>query len=122
MKIGVSFRLNVTKIDKARLFKGAKGTYLDFTGFIDLDNLDQYGNSGFIAQDITKEEKDSGVQGNILGNSKVFWKEGGQAPQANQQAPQQQAPQQQQSPQQIQTSGQPNPYDFNNTFDDSTPF
>jgi len=100
-KIGVSFKLDVTKIDKARLFKGAKGTYLDFTGFIDLDNLDQYGNSGFIAQDITKEEKDSGVQGNILGNSKVFWKEGGQAPQANQPSQQQynQAPQQvQQAP------------------------
>jgi len=100
MKIGVSFKLDVTKIDKARLFKGQKGTYLDFTGFIDLDNLDQYGNSGFIAQDITKEEKDQGVKGNILGNSKVFWREGGQAPQPQQQqqAPQQQAPQAQAGP------------------------
>jgi len=113
-KIGVSFKLDVTKIDKARLFKGAKGTYLDFTGFIDLDNLDQYGNSGFIAQDITKEEKDSGVQGNILGNSKVFWKEGGQAPQANQQPAQQQQykPAQPPAP----------PSDFNNDFDDDCAF
>ena len=94
-RIGVSFKLDVTKIDKARLFKGQKGTYLDFTGFIDLENLDQYGNSGFISQDVTKEEKDKGVQGNILGNTKVFWKEGGQAPQDNQQ----QQPQQQQPPQ-----------------------
>ena len=116
-KIGVSFKLDVTKIDKARLFKGAKGTYLDFTGFIDLDNLDQYGNSGFIAQDITKEEKDSGVQGNILGNSKVFWKEGGQAPQANQPAQQQQYNQAPSAPvPQAQAS------DFNDDFSDDIPF
>ena len=119
-KIGVSFKLDVKKIDKARLFQGAKGTYLDFTGFIDLDNLDQYGNSGFIAQDITKEEKDSGVQGNILGNSKVFWKEGGQAPQANQQA--NQSPPQQQQPPQIQGQQGPAPTDFSSDFDDAIPF
>ena len=88
-KIGVSFKLDVTKIDKARLFKGAKGTYLDFTGFIDLDILDQYGNNGFIAQDVTKEERDGGIKGNILGNAKVFWKDDGQVAQPNQQPTQQ---------------------------------
>ena len=95
-KIGVSFKIDVSKIDKARLFKGAKGTYLDITSFIDLDQLDQYGNSGMITQDVSKEEKDQGVKGPILGNCKVFWSDSGATPQQpaahNQQ--QQYAPQQ----------------------------
>tara|TARA_R110000868_G_C10972546_1_gene770389 strand:+ start:30658 stop:30984 length:327 start_codon:yes stop_codon:yes gene_type:complete len=86
MKIGVSVKIDVTKIDKARLFKGAKGTYLDLTTFIDIDNLDQYDNSGFISQSVTKEERDQGVQGAILGNVKVFYRD------QPQQAPQQSAP------------------------------
>ena len=80
-KIGVSFKLDVTKIDKARLFKGAKGTYLDITSFIDLDQLDQYSNSGMVTQDVTKEEKDQGVKGPILGNCKVFWSDDRAQPQ-----------------------------------------
>jgi hypothetical protein len=82
-KIGVSLKINVSKIEKARLFKGEKGQYLDATVFIDLDELDQYGNSGMITQDVSKEEKQAGTKGAILGNGKVFWKDEGQAPQAN---------------------------------------
>lgn len=97
-KIGVSLKIDVTKIDKARLFKGQKGTYLDATAFIDLDQLDQYGNSGMITQDVSKEEKDQGVKGAILGNSKVFWSDAGQAPQQQPQGqPQPQKPSQQQA-------------------------
>lgn len=79
-KIGVSLKIAVSKIEKARLFKGEKGTYLDATVFIDLDQLDQYGNSGMITQDVSKDEKAQGVKGPILGNCKVFWSEGGNAP------------------------------------------
>lgn len=86
-KVGVSLKLDVTKIDKARLFKGEKGVYLDATVFIDLDDKDQYGNSGMITQDVTKEERDQKVQGNILGNCKVFWSDSGSAPQQTQQQP-----------------------------------
>jgi hypothetical protein len=81
-KIGVSFKIDVTKIEKARLFVGQKGKYLDATVFIDLDELDQYGNSGMITQDVSKEEKQAGTKGAILGNSKVFWRDEGQAPHA----------------------------------------
>ncbi|AUR85399.1 hypothetical protein NVP1074O_31 [Vibrio phage 1.074.O._10N.222.49.B7] len=87
-KVGVSLKLDVTKIDKARLFNGQKGTYLDATVFIDLDELDQYGNSGMITQDVSKEEKQQGVKGNILGNCKLFWSDAGQAPQQQQVTPQ----------------------------------
>ena len=95
-KIALSLKINVSKIDKARLFSGQKGTYLDATIFVELAELDQYGNSGMITQDVTKEEKAQGVKGNILGNGKVFWVENGQAPQPQGQGGyQQQAPQQQ---------------------------
>ena len=109
MKIGVRVKMNVSQIDKARLFKGNKGIYLDATVFIDIDQKDQYDNNGMITQDITKEEKDNGVQGNILGNVQVFWSDQQQAQQApqqqggfqQQQAPQQQGGFQQQAPTQV---------------------
>jgi hypothetical protein len=87
MKIGVEVRIDVSKIDKARLYVGAKGKYLTMTTFIDTDQKDEYENNGFISH---KKEKDE--QGNtpILGNVKVFWSEQGQSQPRQQQAPQQQ--------------------------------
>lgn len=73
MKLGISIKIDVTKIDKSRLFKGEKGTYLDLTTFINPENEDQYGQHGFISQSISKDEK--GVQTPILGNCKVFYRE-----------------------------------------------
>ena len=96
-KIGVSLKIDVSKIDKARLFKGQKGVYLDATVFIDLQELDQYGNSGMITQDVSKEEKEQEVRGNILGNCKLFWKDGGQQQSAPQSQQQQAQPQQNQA-------------------------
>ncbi len=72
-KIGISIKIDVTKIDKERLFQGQKGTYLDLSTFIDLDNEDQYGNHGFISQSVTKEEREQNIQTPILGNCKVFF-------------------------------------------------
>jgi len=74
MKIGLSIKIDVTKIDKARLFKGEKGTYLDLTTFIDTEQKDQYDNNGFISQSVTKEERAAGnVQTPILGNVRIFF-------------------------------------------------
>ena len=92
MKIGISIKIDVTKIDKSRLFTGKNGAkYLDLTTFIDTDNPSQYGDHGFISQSVSKEERDNKVQTPILGNTKVFYSD---LPQAQAQAPQQQAPQQ----------------------------
>ena len=74
MKIGVSVRIDVTKIDKERLFKGEKGTYLDLTTFIDVDAKDKYDNNGFISQSVSEDERKAKIQTPILGNVKVFWK------------------------------------------------
>lgn len=86
-KVGISLKIDVTKIDKARLFKGQKGTYLDATVFVDLGEADQYGNHGMITQDVSKEERQAGTRGEILGNCKVFFRDDGQ--QGSYQQPQQ---------------------------------
>jgi len=78
MKIGVEVQIDVSKIDKARLYKGKKGNYLTMTTFIDTENKDQYDNNGFISHKQTKEESDSKTNTPILGNVKVFWKDGPQ--------------------------------------------
>lgn len=83
MKIGVNLKVDVTKLDKARFFKGKKGTYVDLTAFIDIDNPNEFGDNGTISQ-----RGDKGEKMPIVGNTKVFWSDAGQAPQ--QAAPQQQ--------------------------------
>lgn len=80
MKVGLSVRIDVTKIDKERLYKGEKGTYLDLTTFVDTAEQDQYENNGFISQSVDKEEREKGVQTPILGNVKVFYTDGSEQP------------------------------------------
>ena len=80
MKVGLSVRIDVTKIDKERLYKGEKGTYLDLTTFVDTAEQDQYENNGFISQSVDKEEREKGVQTPILGNVKVFYTDGSVQP------------------------------------------
>lgn len=90
-KIGVNLKIDVSKINKDHLFKGTKGVYLDATAFINLDEKDEYGNSGMITQSWKDQEKGEGP---ILGNSRIFWTDSASAPSA----PQQQAAQQQAEP------------------------
>ncbi len=78
MKLGISIKLDVTKIDKSRIFEGKKGKYIDLTTFVDTDQVDEYGNNGFISQSVSKEERADGVKTPILGNTKVFYTEGSQ--------------------------------------------
>lgn len=89
-KIGVNISIDVTKIDKAHLVAGKKGTYLNLTAFIDPNETDQYGNNGMVTQGLNKEARDAGQKGAILGNSKVFWREESPV----REAPVQQSPQQ----------------------------
>jgi len=104
MKYGVNIKINVSNIEKGRLFQGKKGKYLDAQVFIDIDNVSEYGDNGMVTQSITKEEKENGVKGQILGNATIFWKGDSQKPQ------------QQQTPSQQSTG------DFDNSFDDDIPF
>ena len=122
MKIGVSLKIDVSKIDKSMLFKGQKGTYLDAKVFIDIDQKDQYDNNGMITQEVSKDAP-QGTQGAILGNCRVFWNEPSATGSATQkqggQMPSQQLEQKRQLAQQQQKV---NPQEPSIDFDDDIPF
>ena len=66
----ITVKIDVTKIDKALLYKGAKGTYLDVVLFETPE--DKYGNDYRVVQGVTKEARAAGTKGAILGNGKVI--------------------------------------------------
>ena len=68
----IKFSINVQKIDKERLFTGKKGLYCGMVLIPTPDN--QYGNDFMIVQETTKEEREKGIRGEILGNGK-YWKD-----------------------------------------------
>ncbi len=70
----ISLKIDVSKIDKSRLFKGAKGTYLD--AILIETPEGKYGDY-MIAQSVSKEERQAGVKGAILGNGKNIGGGGG---------------------------------------------
>jgi hypothetical protein len=76
MKKTIALKIDVTKISKERLFHSEKtgAKYLDAILLFD-DQEDKYKNNGMIVESVSKEEKESGVKGNILGNAKVLWSE-----------------------------------------------
>jgi len=80
MKIGINIKLDITKLDKARFFKGEKGTYCDLTAFIDTENVGQYGDNGMVTQAQTKEERADKARLPIVGNVKVFYSGAGKEP------------------------------------------
>lgn len=66
----ILIKLDLTKIDKSRIFEGKKGKYLDLILMDNRDGTDQYGNDGFCAHSLSKEEREAGVKGPIVGNFK----------------------------------------------------
>lgn len=75
----IALKIDVKKLDKTKLYQGEKGLYLDAT-IIMKDEPDQYGNIGMIVQNVTKEEREKGVKGAILGNARYLQKTANQAP------------------------------------------
>ena len=63
----ITGRIDVTKIDKARLYKGQKGIYLDFV-LIPTPNA-KYDQTHMVVESVSKEERDQGIKGAILGNA-----------------------------------------------------
>ena len=85
----IKLKINVSAITKSKLFRGEKGVYLDAT-LIETPN-NQYGDDYMIVEDVTKEERLSGIKGPILGNAKIIG-------QPQQQAPRKDPPQRAPSP------------------------
>ena len=65
----IYIKIDVTKIDKARLFQGKNGAkYLDLVCVPTTNS--KYGDSHFITQSATKEERANGLKLPIIGNAK----------------------------------------------------
>lgn len=62
-------RIDVTKVEKRRLYHGEKGVYLDVK-LIPLANP-KFGQSHMIVQQVTNDEHAAGKYGTILGNAKT---------------------------------------------------
>lgn len=82
----ISLKIDVSKIDKERLFQGKKGLYLDAV-MIETPNS-EYGDF-MIVEDISYEERQAGQKGTILGNGKIIIKKDQSPP--NDSGPQDQA-------------------------------
>lgn len=69
----VSIKIDLSKIDKSRIFESQKtgAKYLDIIGVI-TDTPDKYENNGFVKQNSSKEERESGLQLPIIGNFKLL--------------------------------------------------
>lgn len=68
----IKAQIDVTKINKGRLYKGKKGTYLNIV--LLPTSSDQYGNDYAVKEDVTKEEREAGLQLPFIGNAKIAGK------------------------------------------------
>jgi hypothetical protein len=64
----ITFSINLSKIDKAHLVKGEKGIYLNLTAIETPNN--QYDHDWMVVQGVSKEAREAGEKGPILGNGK----------------------------------------------------
>jgi len=88
--------INLDAIDKSKIIVGKKGKYYPITITIN-DEVDQFGNQGPITDSQSKEERESKMKKNYLGNIQVVWTNGDNVAAAprddnNQQASQPQLP------------------------------
>lgn len=65
----ITIKINVQAINKSKLYKGEKGTYLNAV-LIETPQS-QYGDY-MIVEETSKEERESGQKGAILGNAKIM--------------------------------------------------
>ena len=66
----VTLKIDVNKIDKSKLFKGAKGTYLDLDVWINPE-ADEDWKMVSVNQSQTKEERDNKTKKNYVGNGSL---------------------------------------------------
>lgn len=71
----ISASIDLTKIDKTKIYEGKKGKYYPITIVLN-DEVGQYGDSGYIQTEQTKDERDAKLPKTFLGNCKVVWTNG----------------------------------------------
>jgi hypothetical protein len=76
----IKLKIHTWKIDKGALYEGKNGKYLNCVLFENRDGQSEYGDDGFIVQDITKEQREAGERGPIIGNWRNLETKGGGKP------------------------------------------
>ncbi|MEN8901974.1 MAG: hypothetical protein ABF247_11800 [Nonlabens sp.] len=71
----ISANIDLTKIDKSKIYEGKKGKYYPITIVLN-DEVGQFGDSGYVQTEQTKEERDAKAPKSFLGNVKVVWSNG----------------------------------------------
>ena len=71
----ISASIDLTKINKSKIYEGKKGKYYPITIVLN-DEPGQYGDSGYIMTEQTKDERDAKAAKEYLGNVKVVWTNG----------------------------------------------
>ena len=67
----VNFSINVEDIDKSKLIKGKKGSYLNLT--MSINDETKFGNNASVSISQSKEEREAKAAKTYLGNGKVVW-------------------------------------------------
>ena len=71
----ISGNIDLTKIDESKIYEGKKGKYYPITVVLN-NEPGNYGDSGYIQTEQTKEERDAKQPKTFLGNVKVVWTDG----------------------------------------------
>jgi len=71
----IAVNLNLSKLDKAKIVQGKKGSYYPLTLFVN-DDTDQFGNNVAVATGLTKEEREAGAKTDYVANGKVVSTDG----------------------------------------------
>ena len=68
----INVKIDVTKLDKSKFFVGQKGTYANVTVAENMDGESEYGDTHYVFESQSKEERDAKTPKNYLGNGKEF--------------------------------------------------
>jgi hypothetical protein len=68
MSLEIKAKIDCKKIIKKHLYEGKEATYLDVAFFKNKDGKGKYGDDGFVVQEVSKEARERGEKGQIIGN------------------------------------------------------
>ena len=68
----INIKVDVTKLDKSKFFVGKKGTYANLTVAENMDGESEYGDTHYVFESQSKEERDAKTPKNYVGNGKEF--------------------------------------------------
>ena len=73
----INLKIDVNKITKDKLFKGEKGTYANLTVAANKNGESEYGDTPYVFESQSKEEREAKTPKVYLGNGKEFVFNGG---------------------------------------------